>query len=363
MKIVSTSYTNTPAFSDPEQWLDRIVFYTGILEALAQQHQVESIEQINYNGVLERKGVKYHFLNFKKPKLYFPRQLHCYIKKIKPDIIFVNGLIFPLQVIQLRLKLGRGVKIILLHRAEKPFKRFKRYFQKLGDKCVDAYLFTSSDFGENWKLNINVRKIHEVIQASSTFYNMDRTAALEITKVKGTPVFLWVGMLIPRKDPLTVVKAFLEFVRHYPEARLYMIYQSDELLQEIYNLLEKNKEHKDAIVLVGSISHDLLLYWYNSADFFVLASHYEGSGIVVSEAMSCGCIPVTSDFISFQKMTGPGKCGLLFETGNEKDLLAVLLKIHELDIEKERAKVLQQFKDELSFEAIAKKINTVISSF
>src|SRR6478609_5220781 len=100
MKIVSTSYTNTAAFIDPEQWLDRIDFYTGILEALAREHEVESIEQINYSGELLRKGVKYHFLDFEKPKLYFPGNLHGFIKKLKPDVVLVNGLIFPLQIIQ-----------------------------------------------------------------------------------------------------------------------------------------------------------------------------------------------------------------------------------------------------------------------
>jgi glycosyltransferase involved in cell wall biosynthesis len=141
-----------------------------------------------------------------------------------------------------------------------------------------------------------------------------------------------------------------------------MIYQSDELLHEINLLLDSNKQDRDAIVLVGSIPHRQLLNWYNSADFFISASHYEGSGVAVSEAMSCGCIPVTSNFISFKKMTGPRKCGLLFETGNEKDLLAALFQAKEMDIEKERTKVIKQFNEELSFEAIAKKINSVIAT-
>jgi glycosyltransferase involved in cell wall biosynthesis len=262
----------------------------------------------------------------------------------------------------LRLKLGKNVKIILLHRAERPFGRVKKYLQKLADKCVDAYLFTTSAFSNDWRMNIDVKKIHEVIQASSVFYTLDRTEAVKGTGIKGPLVFLWVGSLIPRKDPLTVVKAFLEFARYRPESKMYMIYQSAELLQEINTLLDGNKKYREAIVLVGKVSHDQLLYWYNSADFFISASQYEGSGVAVSEAMSCGCIPITSDFITFQKMTGPGKCGLLFETGNDKDLLVALLKTEEMDMEKERDRVLRQFKEELSFEAIAKKINAVITS-
>jgi hypothetical protein len=61
-------------------------------------------------------------------------------------------------------------------------------------------------------------------------------------------------------------------------------------------------------------------------------------------------------------MTGKGKCGMLYEPGNDKSLLEVLLRTKEMDIENERVKVLQQFKEELSFKAIAKKIELVITS-
>ncbi len=365
MNIAGTSYTNTPEFSDPELWLDRIDFYTGILEELAKQHQVESIEQINYSGVLERKEVKYHFLNFKKSKLYFPRRLHCFIKKLKPNVVFVNGFIFPLQIMQLRLKLGKTVKIIVLHHGEKPYRGLRGLLQKLADKMVNAYFFTSAEFGKEWILHGNIssqKKIYEVIQASSVFYLQDKTFAKSTLQINGHPVFLWVGRLDANKDPLTVIKAFLQFTAFQPAAKLYMIYQTEELLKEIKNLIQSNNKATEAIKLVGKISHQQLQTWYNAADYIISGSHHEGSGIAVCEAMSCGCVPVLTDIISFRKMTGPGKCGLLYEPGNDAALLKTLLQTAELDIEKERNKTLQQFKEELSFEAIAKKINTVINS-
>ena len=102
--------------------------------------------------------------------------------------------------------------------------------------------------------------------------------------------------------------------------------------------------------------------WYNSAHFIISGSHYEGGGTSVSEAMSCGCIPIVTNISSFRRMTGPGKCGLLYEPGNEKELLDALLKTKELDIEEERKKVLQQFNEELSFNAIAEKITRIVES-
>jgi glycosyltransferase involved in cell wall biosynthesis len=364
MKIVSTSYTNTKEFIDPEAWLQRINFYTGILEELAKKHQVESIEQINYSGVLERKGVKYHFLNFKKPTLYFPLRLHSYIKKLKPDIVFVNGFIFPLQIIQLRVKLGSAVKIIVINHAEKPAKGIRKFLQQQADRFVDTYFFTAKEMGTAWVqqgIIAHADKIAEVMEASSVFSIMDKETAISRTGVTGNSVFLWVGRLDVNKDPLTVIKAFTIFIQEQPAAKLYMIYHTEELINEIEILCKKNEKLSNAVIMVGKVAHNQMQYWYSSADFIIAASHYEGSGVAVCEAMSCGCIPLLTNIPSFNKMTGPGKCGLLYKAGNDSKLLKILLQTTTLNIENEQAKTLRQFNTELSFEAIAKKIEQVIA--
>ena len=335
------------------------------MEELAKQFEVESIEQINYNGRLIQHGVTYHFLNFKKKKLWFPLRLHRYIKNLNPDAVFVNGFIFPIQIMQLRKMLGKKVKIIVLHRAEKPFTGIKGYVQKLADKSVDAYFFASDEFGEEWirkGIIKSHKKIHEVMQSSSTFHIEDKIAAKKILNIDCDSLFLWVGRLNTNKDPLTVIKAFKNYLLFQPGVKLYMVYQTDELLPEIKNLINTDNKTRESIVLVGKVEHRQLQAWYNATDFFISGSHYEGSGISVCEAMSCGCIPVLTDIISFRRMTGPGKCGLLYKPGNEKELLDTLLKTKELDLEMEGKKVVQQFHEELSFDAIARKINKVISS-
>ncbi len=361
MKIVSTSYTNTRAFHDPSAWLDRIGFYTGILEKLAIQHEVHSIEQINYTGELKRNNVSYRFLNFKKPKLYFPRQLHHHIKKLQPDVVLVNGFIFPLQIIQLRFKLGRKPKIVVMNRSEKPFSGIRKYLQRLAGKCIDAILFTSAEFGQQWVENGNIKdagKIHEVMHGSSSFAIGDANAARASLAITDPPVFLWVGRLNENKDPLTVVKGFLFFLKIQPAAKLYLVFQTAELLGKLKEMIG---DKTASIILVGKIAHPQLESWYHAADFIISGSHYEGGGIAICEAMSCGCIPILTNIIAFRKLTGPGKAGLLYEPGNDASLLAVLLQTNDLNIAAERQKVLQQFKNELSFEAIQKKIESIIT--
>ncbi|MDB5110523.1 MAG: glycosyltransferase [Mucilaginibacter sp.] len=361
MKYVFASYVVTKAFNQPEAWINRTQIYNGILEALSDHNMVSSIEQIDYEGEYVKNGVNYYFMRFSRPVKYFPGQLHRFIKKLQPDVVVIQGLHFPLQVILLRLTLGRKGKIILHHHAERPFTGIKKYIQRIADRYVDAYLFASRELGMDWIKKGNLsspQKIHEVMEVSSVFYPVDKAFAILKTGVTGNPIFLWVGRLNANKDPLTVVRAFLQFVTACPNAVLYMIYQTIELLNDIITLL-KNHPYKERIVLIGEVVNDDLLYWYNSADFILSGSHYEGSGTAICEAMSCGCVPVITDIFSFRMMTNKGKCGILYEAGNETALLAALMQTQLMNIAEQRAMSLAYFKSNLSFEAIARKVQEI----
>jgi glycosyltransferase involved in cell wall biosynthesis len=365
MKIVSLGYGRSPEFTDPEAWLNRIRFYTVILEQLALTHRVESIEQIRYNGILKKNGVVYHFLHTDSGRFPSHSRLHQCVRQLKPDVVLMNGFIYPLSVVRLKRLLGKRVKIIILHRAEKPFSGIKKWLQAMADSWVDAYLFSSAEQGKIWTEKGIIKdagKIHEGMQATSVFSPVEKTTARAALSVDGSPVFLWVGRLDANKDPLTVLKAFSDFLCREPRAKLYFIYHSEELLALLKGFIAGNGILGSSVRWIGPVSHHQMGFWYSSADFFVSGSHYEGSGISLCEAMSCGCIPVVTDIPSFRKMTGPGTCGLLFQPGDEKDLLRALQQTQLMDREKEREKVLKQFNDELSKEAIAAKIHKLIAS-
>lgn len=361
MKFVFASYVYTPEYNTPAAWIERIKAYTGILEALTKSNEVTSIEQIDYEGEYAKDGVRYLFQRYSKNGRRFPFKLHHFIKKQKPDVIVIQSLHFPLQVIQLRLLLGRRVKIIIQNHAEKPFTGFKKYVQKLAGKCVDAYLFASHDMGAEWvkKGNLTgVDKIYEVMEVSSVFTPMDRAVTKKTTNIHGEPVFLWVGRLNDNKDPLTVIKAFLKYAAIMPDTRLYMIYHTDELLPLIQQMLNTSPQ-KNNITLVGKVPHNELQCWFNIADIFISGSHYEGSGTAVCEAMSCGCMPLVTDIFSFRMITDNGRCGLLFEAGNEAALLTALKQTGNMDIKEKQRLSLEYFKKTLSFEAIAGKIAAI----
>ena len=361
MKFVFASYVITKEFDDPERWLKRINLYTGIQSALSADNEVISIEQINYEGSRVKDGVHYQFIKLSEFERRMPLKLHRYILSQKPDIIVIQGLHFPLQVIQLGLLKRKKVKLIAQHHAEKPFNSIKKYIQMVADYFIDAYLFASKPMGIDWVNKGNLsspRKIHEVMEVSTHFHPINKEAARIKTGVNGSAVFLWVGRLNGNKDPLNVVKAFLRFAAISREARLYMIYQTDELLNEIKQLMNAN-QYGNNIKLVGKIPHDDLLYWFNSADFLLSGSHYEGSGTAVCEAMACGCVPVVTNIDSFRMITDNGRCGLLYKVANEDALLNALVQTQASSIEEKQQNCLTYFKSTLSFEAIANRIHEI----
>jgi glycosyltransferase involved in cell wall biosynthesis len=361
MKFVFASYVLSEGFNNPEQWLKRIELYAGIQSTLSENNEVISIEQIDYEGSCIKDGVQYQFIKLSAFERLFPLKLHWYILSHKPDVIIIQGLHFPLQVIQLGLMNRKRAKIIAQHHAERPFIGIKKYVQRLADFFVDAYLFASKPMGLEWVNKGNLsspQKIHEVMEVSTHFNQINRKAARLKTGVNGGSVFLWVGRLNDNKDPLNVVRAFLRFAAISKEACLYMIYQSDELINEVRRLTNAS-HYGDKIILVGKVLHDDLLYWFNSADFVLSGSHYEGSGTAVCEAMACGCVPVVTDIDSFRMITDNGRCGLLYETGNEDSLLNALVKTEASNIEEKRKNTLAYFRSNLSFEAIAKRIQEI----
>lgn len=365
MKFVFLSYTYSPGFSAPESWLKRIEVYSGVYECLAKRDTVAAIHQIDYTGDYTIKGVQYHFVDFGKRKGYFPWKLNLFVKNLNPDIVVLHGLHQPVQLMQLRAVLPVGTRIIVQHHAEKPFTGIKKFVQRMAGSCADAYLFTAAALGRDWVRRGNLpgrAKIFEVMEISSVFYPVDREIAAAKTGATGDPVFLWVGRLNENKDPLNVVRAFLAFAFTRPGARLYMIYHTKELLEAVSGVLNSHV-NKHAVVLVGQLPHEDLLYWFNSADFVISGSFYEGGGTAVCEAMSCGCIPIVTDIFTFRMLTDQGKCAILYEAGNERALIGALMQSTEADPEEKKRLCLEYYRSDLSFEAIAAKIHQIAASF
>jgi glycosyltransferase involved in cell wall biosynthesis len=362
LRIIHLSYNQTtPPYTDPEAWLKKIQFSIGVVEELAKSGEQIVFHHIQFKGILERSNVTYNFLKLNRWQLLLPIKFNRIVKETNPNVVIIHGLLFPWQTLMLHRQLGKNVKLVAQHHAEQPFKDFRKFIQQWTDKYIQAYLFTSKELGMQWVRAGQIKdqtKIHVVMEASSPFYPTDKQLAKEKTKVQGKKNYLWVGRLDENKDPLIVVRAFLRVAKIHKDINLYMIYQSRELEGELKKIAQQTMSN---ITLVGKVEHDELLNWYNSVDFIISSSHYEGSGISVCEAMSCGCIPILTDIPSFRMMTKNGSLGILYPVSDEEALTKALVTSVSMELT-DRQRVIDHFNSELSFKAIAEKIKAIIDA-
>jgi glycosyltransferase involved in cell wall biosynthesis len=272
-------------------------------------------------------------------------------------VIHLNGLLYPLQLRALRYSLPSDCSIVVQHHAEAPWSTPIRPLQRWGLRAADGFFFAAKDLAASWVDSdlISARQaIFQVMEGSNYFKWQDRIASRARTGMTGNPVVLWVGRLIQLKDPLTVLEGFMGVLMHVPQARLYMAYGSDDMLRAVRERIAANKSLADAVTLMGRIEHSQLEDLYNSADYFVLGSHHEGSGFSLAEAMACGVVPIVTDIPSFRVMTNGGSIGACWRPGSAESFVDKFLGVMRRPLEQLSLETRDFFQSQLSYEAIAR---------
>lgn len=330
-------------------------------EFLSRDFEVTFFMHAGFKAQDEYHGVKYYIFKGINKFFFLPFLSSRFIAQYKPDVVLVQGLGFPVQVLLLRL-FNPHVKILVQHHGERPFNGSKLLFQLLAARFVNGWLFTASGNALLWKQKHVIKandKIFEVLEASTEIQPLDYTECRSKLDIKShEEVFLCVGRLVPDKNPLLILNAFRSYVAINAFAKLYLIYQEDDLLPEVKATIDEHPELARAVRLVGKVPHTGLAAWYSAADFYLSASNREGSGYALIEAIACGCMPVVTDIPSYQKITGNGRLGLLYETGNAQALLLALLSLWRKRLSRETVK--SYFESTLSFECIARDLSKVI---
>lgn len=341
-------------FHSLKGWCDALIDEGCKISVLIQFHQDIHL-CINH--------VDYYFINDAyAAQLTFwqiPRKLHRQAKKLDANVYHAHNMDKVLQHTHLKHQIGQNRALLIQNHAETPKKWLRILVQRFLYKKIDAFLFCAKGQEKIWHdhhiINHSTHLFY-VMEASTDFKFQKRTIARQKTGLHGDPVFLWVGNLNANKDPLTILKAFAAILIHHPTARLYMAFRFDNLIKEVKQFIHKNELLKNAVHLLGSLEHNDLENYYNSADYFLLGSHYEGSGYSMMEAMACGCIPIVSDIFSFRMMTNDGKIGFLWQVGDPNHLERAIEKALNANIKEQQQKALDYFDQQLSYKAIAKQM-------
>jgi glycosyltransferase involved in cell wall biosynthesis len=175
------------------------------------------------------------------------------------------------------------------------------------------------------------------------------------TGLRGDAVLLWVGRLDRNKDPLTVLAGFEQALEWAPGTRLYMLYGGDTLLPQVRARIASSVALRESVELLGSRPYREMEDYYNSADYFVLGSHYEGSGYALAEALACGVVPIVTDIPSFRMMTGGGAFGALWPAGDSAAAAVALREVLSRPRAPQAAAARRFFEERLSYPSIGRQ--------
>ena len=114
---------------------------------------------------------------------------------------------------------------------------------------------------------------------------------------------LFVGTIQPRKNLVRLIESFSILASQFPNLDLIIAGKKGWLADEIY-AAPKNFGVGDKVKFLGYVPEDEIVSLMNGALAFVFPSLYEGFGLVVLEAMACGCPVVISNISSLPEVVG-----------------------------------------------------------
>jgi glycosyltransferase involved in cell wall biosynthesis len=134
-------------------------------------------------------------------------------------------------------------------------------------------------------------------------------------------VVLVCAKLQPWKRPQDVLRAFAQ--ADSPNA--YLVFAGDGALSSTLELEARSLGISDRVRFLGFVNQSGLPETYTASDLLVLASEYEPFGVVVNEAMLCGCPVIASDRVGARfDLVREGETGFVFPMGNVSALSALL---------------------------------------
>ena len=136
---------------------------------------------------------------------------------------------------------------------------------------------------------------------------------------------LFVGRLVPEKGIFTLLKAFQNVIKKYPDEKLCIVGDGIQLI-EFQNFVIKN--NLSNVSFLGNKTREELQIIYSNAKFIVVPSEYvEAYGNVILESLSFGKTVITSDLVGIKNEILKNKVGLIYSFNNQMELEEKMIEL------------------------------------
>jgi glycosyltransferase involved in cell wall biosynthesis len=128
--------------------------------------------------------------------------------------------------------------------------------------------------------------------SKSNHLRTDRRLAYKYGPIR----LIFVGRLVEDQKKFSrVIRLVKELKRARASFRLSVI-GDGHLMQNLLELKQRDSNITEDLIVLGEQEHEFVLREMNCSDVLILTSEYEGSPLVVMEAMSVGAVPVVMDY-------------------------------------------------------------------
>lgn len=240
------------------------------------------------------------------------------IKKINPDVIHIHS---PFSIGLIGMSIAKILKIPIVATYHTMLSEYFNYAGTSSFKKEIADRYTKCFFDRASIVIVPSKSIKNLFKK----YKVKRPikilpTPLDIKIVKNNKrknkklTILHVGRICKEKRIEIVLNAF-EKIHKKINSKLIITSDGPDR-KRLEKLCKKLKIEKD-VIFTGYVSDNKLIKLYSNADIFVSASDTETQGLVILEAMACGCPVIARNALGFKDFVLNRKNGILFDTENE----------------------------------------------
>ncbi len=206
------------------------------------------------------------------------------------------------------------------------YRRYVRRFLQKADRLHAVSTFTARDIHTSFPdIKTPVSVIHNGPDEGYAPLSNEQKNKARARLTEGLPYFIYAGAIHPRKNILTLLKAY-ELLRQQFSGRVKLIlagrmaWKTGEISRFIQNC-----PFRDDIILPGFVPAEDLPEMIGAADALVYPSVFEGFGIPVLNAMLAGVPVITSRNSAMHEVTQ--QHAMLIDPYSESAIAAAMLRV------------------------------------
>ncbi len=199
-------------------------------------------------------------------------------------------------------------------------------YARMASRIITVSDFSKKDISSYYKIPADKIDIaYNGVNEDFKPLNISEKDKVKEQYTNGYDYFLFIGVLVPRKNVSGMIQAFDKFMKA-SGSKIKLVIVGDKLFftPEMNKVYEK-AEFKNEIIFTGRLDQNHLLRIMGAALSLILVSKFEGFGIPIVEAMQADIPVITSNITSMPEVAGDA--ALLVNPYSIESIKDAMLKI------------------------------------